>query len=73
MKELLRSDYNYMLYQDGPRLLLSVACGTVAVFDITIALTAQETKYFQTQGEEFLVYLAGKVQYNPENYLERRI
>ncbi len=73
MKKILESYYNYTLYKDKNRLLLTVICGTVAVFDLTMELNKEEHILFDAQGEAFIVALASKVCYAPTDFLERRI
>jgi hypothetical protein len=71
MQELIRKDYDYILYQEEEKLLLSVVCGTVAVFELTILLTKKEVLQYQQQGEAFTDSLASKIQYNPDDFVKR--
>ena len=73
MQILLEDHYFYTLYQDTNRLLLSVVCGTVAVFDVTIQLTEAETKDFYEKGQSFIVSLAYQVLDNPDSFLSRKV
>ena len=74
MKELLRSHYHYILSEaDNGKLQLSVTCGTVAVYDITIELTTQELALFHQEGETFIKRLADEISYAPDSFLHRRV
>jgi hypothetical protein len=72
MKELIREDWNYILYEQEQGFLFSVTCGTVAIFEISIVLNTQEVKHFQEQGQAFLQTLADRIRDNPNEYLNRR-
>jgi hypothetical protein len=73
MKELLQDHYNYTLYEKEGKLLLSVVCGTVAVFDLTIELTQTEAQKFEQEGQAFIASFADTIRYAPDDYLKRRV
>lgn len=73
MKEILQEYYNYTLYENEGKLLLSVVCGTVAVFDLTIELNKAEKLQFEKEGQSFIASLADKVRYAPDDYVKRMV
>lgn len=73
MKEILQEYYNYTLYENEGKLLLSVVCGTVAEFDLTIELNETEKLQFEREGQSFIAYLAGKIRYAPNDYVKRMV
>ena len=73
MNILLEEYYFYTFYEAEGRFLLTVVCGTVAVFDVTIALSSHEIKRFQEEGKAYIDTLANQILYAPDNFLDRRI
>jgi len=73
MEKIIDKYYDYILYQKENDLILSVVCGTVAVYDITIALNPQETQEYHKKGGSFLDTLASTIRSYPEEYFKRRI
>lgn len=71
--ELLRSEWDYNLYQTGFGLVLSTLCGSVALYDICILLTDDESLRFQNEGEVFLKDLAKRVREDHTFVAERRL
>ncbi len=50
-----------MLLQDGAALFLSVVCGTVAMYEVEFALTAEEAEGYARGGNAYLEKLAERV------------
>ncbi|MDA3818796.1 MAG: hypothetical protein PF486_15550 [Prolixibacteraceae bacterium] len=73
MKEILRSQWNYMLCEKDEKLVFSVICGSVAIFEINIFLNEDELKKYNERGEEFLNELAEHVRNNLKSYNDRYI
>lgn len=74
MKEIIRKDWEYILYQkEEGSLLLSVTCGRSSTFEIGILLKSSEIKKYKELGEEFIQSLAWQIQAAPQNYLERNV
>ena len=73
MKEILRSQWNYMLLENNSDLIFSVICGTVGIFEVNIVLNNEEIEDYKLKGEEYLKELAGKIRYSPKSYNERHI
>ena len=73
MEKIIDKDWNYTLYKDGGKLILSVLCGTVAMFDLNVPLNEEEKEDFYLKGEVFLDDLAEKIRFSPPAYQERSI
>jgi hypothetical protein len=71
-EEIARKDWYYILYRSDEGLLLSVLCGTVGMYDVTVLLTAEEAARYRAD-ERYLDELAGAIRYSPDSYLHRRI
>lgn len=71
-KEIKRKDWYWILYRSDEGLLLSVLCGTIAMYDVTVRLSDdEETRYLADQG--FLDELAAEIRYSPDSYRERAV
>jgi hypothetical protein len=73
MKEILRSKWNYIIYEDNQKLLLSVVCCTVGLSDRNIYLIDTEIKNYKEKGEEYIKKLADKISNSPEKYTSRHV
>ena len=73
MHEILRSQYNYMLCDKDEKLVFSVICGSVAIFEINIFLNKEEIKNYNARGEEYLKELALHIRNNPKSYNDRYV
>jgi len=73
MKEILRYQWNYILCETEGGLLLSVICGTAALYETNIFLNENETENYNDRGKEFIQELAEKIRNNPDSYRERYI
>ncbi len=71
--EILRSDWDYILYQTGFGLVLSTLCGSVALYDICILLTDGETSRWHNEGEIFLKDLVKRVREDHVFAAERKL
>lgn len=73
-QELDRSDMEWILYRTASDVLvLSVLCGTVAMYSIDIALTPSERREYERDGRRFIDVLAGRVVSDPKGYGERHL
>ena len=68
MIELIKKNWNYILYKNKEEYVLSVLCGTVALYDIEITLNTEQKLNYQNYGEKFIDGLAKKVRDNPSLY-----
>jgi len=71
MIELLKKQWEYILYKDNDELILSVVCGTIALYDIEIKLSAEQKEKFSKEGQGFIDLLAEEIRYNPLKYNKR--
>jgi hypothetical protein len=71
MKELIKSNWNYILHEKDGRLILSVVCGGVALFEREIVLNKEEQSAFEKHGQEYLNTLADAVRNNPVKFENR--
>jgi hypothetical protein len=72
MKELLQEPWLYTLYANGERLILTVVCGTVAVYELSIELTNEEKQQFDSLGKAFIHSLALQISSRPSDFEARR-
>ena len=73
MKELLNSRWNYVLYETEGKLLLSVVCGTVGMFDRNIFLTDIERESFNLEGESYIEKFANEIRNDPSKHESRHV
>ncbi|MDX2306516.1 MAG: hypothetical protein NW226_27145 [Microscillaceae bacterium] len=71
MKELIRKDWEYILFEENQTFTLSVLVGTVALYHVDIILNEKELKKYQEEGQNYLDLLAEEVRNQPEKYLNR--
>jgi hypothetical protein len=71
-EEIKRKDWFYILYRSDEGLLLSVLCGTVGLYEVTVLLTDEEAaRYLADEG--YLDELAAAIRFAPDSYLDRRV
>ncbi len=73
MKEIIRLQWTYILYEQNDRFLLSVVCGTVGIFETNIWLNETETEKYRKSGKEFIDGLAEQIRNAPSNYTDRHV
>ncbi|MDQ3635091.1 MAG: hypothetical protein M3405_11375 [Acidobacteriota bacterium] len=74
MKEIIKKNWEYTLYQsDDNKLLLSVLCGTVALYDLVIQLNEEEKAKFEKDETEYLNNLAEDIRTNTSKYENRQV
>lgn len=74
MKEnIIDIPWNYTLYIENGKYLLSVLCGTVGMFEITVVLNKVEKQEFEKSGKEFIENMAFEIRDNPEKWRDRDI
>ncbi len=72
-REILRSEWNYIVYDTEFGIILSTLCGSVALYDICILLTVEETSRWQIEGELFLNDLVKRVREDHAFVAERKL
>lgn len=71
-EDIARKDWYWILYRSTDGLLLSVLCGTIGMYELTVRLSeAEEASYRADAG--YLDELAAAIRYAPDSYRERRI
>ena len=73
MKELIRKQWDYILFEKSLVLYLKVLCGSVAIYEIIIKLNDDEKQKYIEKGEIYIDKLAKKIQYSPSNFSDRNI
>lgn len=73
MEEILRSQWNYILYKKDDNLILSVVCGTVALFEVNIILNSMEVESYNQRGEDYINELAGEIRFSPKSFNKRHV
>lgn len=71
MKKIVaQKKWVYTLYNTDQGLLFSVVCGGIGLFNVDIALSAEEAAHAK-ENSSFLDSLAEKIRNNPEPYMSR--
>lgn len=73
MKEVINSPWNYVLIEHDEKYLLSVLCGTSAMYNVDIMLSSQELVQYRRHGISFITDLAKDIRTYPSKYSDRII
>lgn len=74
MQEIIFEEhYFYQFYKQENDYYLSVLCGTVAQFDITIKFTETEVETYLSKGQDYIVTKANLIFKNPKDFIDRKI
>lgn len=73
MKQILEERWNYILIDDNGKLLLSVICGTVGLYDTNVYLNESELADYYREGEKYIKELAARIRYSPKSYNDRHV
>ncbi len=73
MEEIIKKNWNYILYKTDGEYFLSVVCGTVAIFDRNIRLYPDELQKYVQHGEKYTDELARKICYSPDSFSNRHL
>ena len=73
MKQILKKQWEYILYEDSEQLLLSVVCGTIAMFDRNIFLSENEIQQYKEKGVIYINLLAEQIRNDPNKYKDRHV
>lgn len=73
MKEILKKNWDYTLYSSEDTLIMSVLCGSVALYTLNIELNELEKKKFNRSGESFINDFAKDVRETPSIFMSRHI
>ncbi|MCX2803411.1 hypothetical protein OQJ68_16670 [Microbulbifer thermotolerans] len=70
LKKISEEPWSYTLYQDGEKFIISVLCGTSAMYETTIELTKEEIEALKENGA---AAIAAKVREQKSKYAKRNI
>ncbi|MBN8694078.1 MAG: hypothetical protein J0L69_12860 [Bacteroidetes bacterium] len=73
MKLLINKDYNYSLFHFNNKLYLTVICGSVALYEVTIELNKEEKENYLKKEETYIDKLALEIQSNSKRFAGRFI
>ena len=73
MKEIINKPWDYILFEKDNEYILSVTCGSVAIFEINIQLSDSESKNYLEKGINYIDVLAKEIQYKPSEFSSRNI
>ena len=73
LEVLLKVSWTFVLFTYGHRYFLSVVCGSVALYNVNIELSAEEIDLYRREGEDGIAKLAREVFNNPSMYEARKI
>lgn len=73
MQVVAESNWNWMLFKDEERYILSVLCGSVGMYTREIVLSDQELADYQTSGEKALERLARDICSFQSKYESRQV
>ncbi len=59
--EVERKAWDYILYEREEQLILSVVVGSVALYEVNVALNAQETAAYRSHGIQALLPLVEEI------------
>ena len=68
MIELIKKNWNYVLYKNQGEYILSVVCGTVGLYEIEVKLNSEQRLNYENEDEGFIDELAQKIRDNPILY-----
>lgn len=70
LEEITRKDWYYILYRSPEGLLLTVLCGTVAMFEVSVLLTEDEVARYRVD-PGYLDELSAAIRFSPDTYRAR--
>jgi len=73
MKVVEEEAWSWTLLAEGEAHYLSVLCGTSAVYEFDVALTAEEIAQYRREGRAYAAKLASAVSDSPRAYQARHI
>lgn len=72
-QEIIKKDWDYNFYIEEGKYILSVICGSVALYEVKIQLNLKEIEAFNEEGISYIIKLAKKIQYSPSKFTHRNI
>lgn len=71
MKDIFKKEWDYTLYENGEKLILSVVCGSVAIYLVNLELNKSEVNSYKKNGLVFIAQFADKIREKPSMFKER--
>lgn len=72
-KYIIKKDWDYSFHKYKNMYILSVVCGSVALFEIKIELNKEELKRYKEEGHNYIERLVRDIQFSPSAFSERNI
>ena len=72
-EEIYNESYQYIFSKSDAGYKLEVACGTSAIFMVSIMLTEAEEAQYQLEGKSFIEDLSRRVYGSPASFNSRRL
>jgi hypothetical protein len=73
MRVIAEQPWNWLLFENDAKLLLSVVCGRVGVYDVDFELTGDEMTNYRQAGSGYIDQLANSVRAKPTAFDSRRL
>ncbi|MDI1257329.1 MAG: hypothetical protein PSV16_14640 [Flavobacterium sp.] len=69
METIFQKEWDYTFSKNGNnKFILSVVCGSIALFEVDIILNQEEINRYNEDGEKFISSLAKTIREKPENW-----
>lgn len=65
MVELLREQWDFILYNDNGSLILNVLCGSVGIYEVSYILDKEEARIYNERGLDYLKELVKIIRDEP--------
>ncbi|MDO5105961.1 hypothetical protein [Capnocytophaga sp.] len=72
-QEIIKKKWDYSFYIEDDKYILSVICGSVALYEVKIQLNFKEIETFNVEGESYIIKLVKEIQYSPSKFTHRNI
>jgi hypothetical protein len=73
MNVIAEKPWSWLLFEEEAKLLLSVVCGGVGVYDVDFELTGEEIASYRQGGSVYVDQLANSVRAKPAEFESRRL
>lgn len=70
MEIIFNERWNYQLIKNNDKYVLSVMCGTVALYEIEVELSDEQIQEYTKKGKEYIEVLVGTIRSNPSEYIK---
>jgi hypothetical protein len=73
MNVIAEQAWSWLLFEEEAKLLLSIVCGGVGVYDVDFELTGEEIASYRQAGSDYVDQLANSVRAKPAVFESRRL